>query len=75
MAEAEVGDDVYQEDPTVIKEQLAAEITGQRGSLIRLFRNNGKYSFLCSLIAIVEMESYWVIKVTFMLTKEEDCQP
>ncbi|MGB4028031.1 MAG: low-specificity L-threonine aldolase [Acetomicrobium sp.] len=34
MAEAEVGDDVYQEDPTVIKlEQLAAEITGQEAAL------------------------------------------
>ena len=34
MYEAEVGDDVYREDPTVIKlEQLAAELTGKEAGL------------------------------------------
>ena len=34
MANAEVGDDVYQDDPTIIRlEQLAAEMTGKEAAL------------------------------------------
>ena len=42
MYEAEVGDDVYREDPTVIKlEQLAAELTGKEAVLFLASRTMG----------------------------------
>lgn len=44
--EAEVGDDVYREDPSVNKlECLAAEITNKEASLFCSFRIYGEFTF------------------------------
>src|SRR5512139_1909284 len=52
MAEAEVGDDVYGEDPTVARlEALAAEMTGKQAAL---FVTSGTMGNLASLLAHCE---------------------
>ncbi len=52
MAEAEVGDDVFGEDPTVNRlEELAAEIVGTEAAL---FVPSGTMANLCSLLAHTE---------------------
>ena len=44
MADAEVGDDVYGEDPTVNRlEQCAAAIIGKEAALFVAQRHNGQY--------------------------------
>ena len=43
MAEAEVGDDVYGEDPTINRlEQRAAEVAGKEAALFRADRHHGQ---------------------------------
>jgi threonine aldolase len=43
MAEAEVGDDVYGDDPTVNRlEALAADMVGKEASIFVAFRDDGK---------------------------------
>ena len=43
MASAQVGDDVYGEDPTINQlQELAAEMLGKAGWLVRPFRHHGK---------------------------------
>ena len=46
MAEAEVGDDVYGEDPSINKlQERAAELTGRRCGTLCVIRLNGKPYF------------------------------
>ena len=44
MAQAEVGDDVYGEDPTVNRLQdLAAQMMGKEAASVRRFRDDGQF--------------------------------
>ncbi|MBV8087920.1 MAG: low-specificity L-threonine aldolase [Chloroflexi bacterium] len=59
MAEAEVGDDVYGEDPTVnALEALGAELTGQEAGL---FVASGSMANLCALLAHTERGDEFIV--------------
>jgi len=59
MAEAEVGDDVYGDDPTVNRLQaLAAEILGTEAAL---FLSSGTQSNLCALLAHCERGDEYIV--------------
>jgi threonine aldolase len=59
MAQAEVGDDVYGEDPTVNRlEALGAELTGQDAGL---FVASGSMANLCALLAHTERGDEFIV--------------
>ena len=59
MAQAEVGDDVYGEDPTVNRlEALGAELTGQEAGL---FVASGSMANLCALLAHTERGDEFIV--------------
>jgi len=69
MAEAEVGDDVYGEDPTIQRlERLAAEIMGKEAAL---FVPSGTMGNQVSVMTHTQrgMKSSWRQKVMFIITK------
>ena len=62
MAEAEVGDDVYGEDPTVnALERRAAEMTGHQAAL---FVASGHMANLCGLLAQTERGDEFIVGAT-----------
>ncbi|GIS28704.1 MAG: hypothetical protein CM15mP129_09010 [Chloroflexota bacterium] len=69
MYEAEVGDDVYKEDPSVNKLQdMSSKITGMEDSLLV---SSGTMGNLISFLTLTNREKklFWVINAMFMLGK------